>query len=161
MNATNYGEQQWLNLMFGQISFGGGGPVSSGPANFYVGLLTNTSMADGTTPTEPDPAEDYNRVAIANNKTTGWNDAVDTGGGVWEVTNKNNIVFPQAKIAGLGGLGWADVFYVGIFDTATPATGNLIAWGLLTGATPPTLGVTVSAGTQMTINAGDLAFRLD
>jgi len=134
-NLSNYAETQWLNYLFGQTAIPNFG-------TYYVGLLTNGSFVDGNTPTE-NVGNGYARIAVTNDKTTGFNAAVgDT------VTNKNNIAFAAATGA------WTDVSFAALFDALT--TGNLICWAALQSSP-----VAVASGTQLTINAGDLSFKLD
>jgi hypothetical protein len=66
MNATTYQMNKLLNYVFGGVSY-------TPPSNWYLGLSKTLIDATGNTVTEPDSGTTgYARVAIPNNKSTGW-----------------------------------------------------------------------------------------
>ena len=137
MNATNYFERQMIGFMFGNVD----------PAlgNYEVGLLTNLTFVDGNTPTEHS-GDGYARVPINNDvSVNGWNAAPGSGDGI--VTNQKTLAFPTATGT------WADVYFIGIFAASG---GQLLAYVPITGGP-----ISVTNGTQLTINSGTLELELD
>lgn len=140
-NAADYGENKIMNTVFGNTALG--------LANYDFGLLTNSTFTDGGSPTEP-VGNGYARVSKTNNKETSpaAGDGTFTAAAAGVVNNAQAIQFPQAS-----GGNWGTVYYVAIFEGST---NNLIAYAPITGG-----GVTINAGTQFTINIGDLTLTLD
>lgn len=106
------------------------------PATVYVALFT-AAPSDSGGGTEVS-GNAYARVAITNDKTTGFNNAA-----AGLVDNKNAISFPTPTPSG-----WGTVVAVGYFDAA--AAGNLLYWGALTA------NKVINASDAVSFPAGDL-----
>jgi len=137
MQATNFFEREMIGFMFGNVD----------PAigNHEVGLLQNATFVDGDTPVEQ-TGLGYARVPINNDQTAnGYNPPPGSGDGI--ITNQKTLAFPTATGT------WGDVFFIGIFQASS---GNLIAFIEITGGP-----ITVTNGTQLTINSGTMELELD
>lgn len=122
------------------------GGVDPALGDYEVGLLTNTTFVDGDTPTEH-VGDSYARVAILNNvSANGWNAAPGSGDGI--VTNQKSLAFPTATGD------WDDVFFIGVFKDSGGQ--ELLAYVPITGGP-----ISVTNGTQLTINSGTLSMELD
>lgn len=90
------------------------------PATYYFALSTTTPTVSGTNFTEPTTVGTaYDRVTVANNKTTFGSAASNS------VTTLISVSFPESTAS------WGTVTYVGIYDAATVGTGNLLYYGVL------------------------------
>jgi hypothetical protein len=129
---SQYFDNHVLDYVFGNVAY-------SPPTLAYVGLSSTNILDDGTG--ETPPSGNYNRVAVPNNTTVGWNAAV---AGV--KTNATPISFPTASAP------WTNVSYFGVWDQSTG--GNLMAKGSLTPAQ------TVNTGSRLTIDTGAMTISL-
>lgn len=96
-------ENDLLDKEFGAVDF-------TPPATHYAALSTTTPNEDGGNFTEPS-GNGYTRVAITNNKTTGWNNAASGA-----LDNKSLVQFPVA----LGS--WGTVTHVGLYTASVGGT---------------------------------------
>lgn len=126
---SDYLENKVADLLLGATAY-------TIPGTVYVALYTAapTDAGGGTEVT----GNAYARVAVTNDKTTGWNAA---SGGL--VDNKNAINFATPTPSG-----WGTVVAVGIFDAST--AGNLLFWGDLTASK------TINASDTVSFAAGAL-----
>lgn len=120
-----------------------GGVTLSPATTLYIGLSTTAVADDGTNITEP-VGGSYARVAVTNDKTTGWTSA---SGATNEVSNVGQISFAEATA------NWGTIVDFFIADALT--VGNILASASLT------VSKTVATGDIASFPSGSLIINLD
>lgn len=126
--------------------------AGTGPANWYVGLLTAVPT-DSTAGTEVPSTNAYARVAIVSSLanwagTQGAGTTVVSSGSSGTTSNNNVIQFPTPT-----GAGWGTVTSLGLYDAATG--GALHAFSLL-GSNQ-----TINVGNNVNFPAASLTVQVD
>jgi hypothetical protein len=128
-----------------------GTAVAAAKATLYIGLFT-TNPADtgiGSAPADGTEATGNGYARVALTTASGWS-AITASGTTQQLSNAGTITFPTAS----GSWGGSGVTAWGIWDAST--SGNLIAYGALTGAP-----VVIANGYTPSLAAGQLALSLD
>ena len=152
---TDFMENKLVDFLFRGQALGITGATAAagtGPANWYVGLLT-TAPTDSTAGIEVPSTNSYARVAVASSLanwagTQAAASTVASSGNTGTTSNNAIIQFPTPTTAG-----WGTAIALGLYDAATG--GNLLAYSLLPSAQ------TINVGNNINFPAASLTVQMD